>query len=171
MSKTITGQFDNDESAQRTVQALVGSGVPAHAIKLVPGENPASGDYGVEGKNQTLELMGIIAVYATLFGLIIGVLVGSGHFNAVPLGLVRPGGTMASAAGLLALGAGLGALAGALIGLVAGIIVQIVNRIIASAGFQGPQVVVKSSDELVDSASSIMQQNRATSISHGSATH
>lgn len=171
MSKTITGQFDNDESAQQTVHALVGSGIPAHAIKIVPGENPALGDYGAEGKNQTLELMGIVAVYATLYGLIVGVLFGSGHLNAVPLGFAVPGGTIATAAGMLALGAGAGALAGALIGLVAGIIVQIANRIIATAGFQGPQVVVKSSDELVDSTNSIMQQNRATSISQGSAAH
>jgi uncharacterized membrane protein len=171
MSKTVIGWFERAEDAQQTVQALVGSGIPAGNITTTSTELRHPENYTVEGPSPATQLPASFAIIGTVLGLLVGLVAGTGHLGMATIGLVPPGGSVLSGIGWALAGSGIGVIAGVLLGLVIGFLLQAANMLVARATRRATQVTVKASDEQASRASAIMLQYHVIEIEGAAAGH
>jgi len=120
MAKNVVGLFDNMSDAHGAVQELTNAGFTSDNISIVA--NNASGDtvnYDTAG-SEAADGAGAGAVGGAVLGGLGGLLVGLGALAIPGVGPVIAAGTLATALGTTAVGAGLGAAAGGLVGALVG---------------------------------------------------
>jgi len=120
MAKQVVGLFDSMQDAQGAVQELRNGGFSANDISIVA--NNASGQYSTSdgGGSEAAEGAGAGATGGAILGGLGGLLVGLGALAIPGIGPVVAAGTLATALGTTAVGAGLGAAAGGLVGALVG---------------------------------------------------
>jgi len=120
MAKNVVGLFDNMSDAHGAVQELTNAGFTSDNISIVA--NNASGEstnYDSAG-SEAADGAGAGAVGGAVLGGLGGLLVGLGALAIPGVGPVIAAGTLATALGTTAVGAGLGAAAGGLVGALVG---------------------------------------------------
>jgi len=120
MAKNVVGLFDSMSDAHGAVQELTNAGFTSDNISIVA--NNASGDatnYDTTG-SEAADGAGAGAVGGAVLGGLGGLLVGLGALAIPGVGPVIAAGTLATALGTTAVGAGLGAAAGGLVGALVG---------------------------------------------------
>jgi hypothetical protein len=179
MAKTVIGLFDTFSEAQSVVQELVNSGFSRNDISLLA--NDARGEYanmrtvGDEG-GSAAEGAGAGAVGGGVLGGVLGLLVGVGALAIPGIGPVLAAGPLAAALGTAGastlVGAGIGAAAGGVIGALVGAGIPEEDASFYAEGVRrgGTLVMVKSSDEMAQSAYDIMRRYGAVDVDERSGT-
>ncbi len=178
MAKTVVGLFDTIDEAQQVVQDLADNGFERSDISLVASD--AKGKYASSGKSAgtnadeaghgAAEAAGTGAVGGTVVGGALGLLAGLGAIVIPGIGPVIAAGTLATALGSTALGAGIGAgvgaAAGGLIGALTNAGVPEEDATLYNEGVRrgGTLVMVRAQDDMAQEASDIMTRNGAVNI-------
>lgn len=120
MTRTVVGLFDNVEQANEAVRALMDQGFAPEHISLLARDAQGEIVSDAAGPDVTADaaMAGTAtgATAGTVLGGALGLLVGLGALAIPGIGPVIAAGTLATALGTTALGAGLGAAAGGLAG-------------------------------------------------------
>jgi hypothetical protein len=115
---TVAGLFDRYEDADRAIRALYNYGVLTNEVSVMTRAETVQGqpDYQVTRSADRDLALGTAAVGGAATGGLIGLVAGVAALVIPGIGPVVSAGTLATALGLTAAGAGIGAAAGGLIG-------------------------------------------------------
>jgi len=168
--KNVVGLFDNSSDAQGALQDLKDSGFSGNDISFVANNN--RGDYGnyddsTSGGTEAEEGAGFGATGGAVLGGLTGLLVGLGALAIPGIGPVVAAGSLATALGSTALGAGIGAAAGGLVGALVGAGVPEDHANIYAEGVRrgGALITVQAnSDDEADRAADIMDRHNVVDI-------
>jgi len=168
--KNVVGLFDNSSDAQGALQDLKDAGFSGNDISFVANNN--RGDYGshddsTSGGTEAEEGAGFGATGGAVLGGLTGLLVGLGALAIPGIGPVVAAGTLATALGSTALGAGIGAAAGGLVGALVGAGVPEDHANIYAEGVRrgGALITVQAnSDDEADRAADIMDRHNVVDI-------
>ena len=118
MTTTVAGLFDQYEDADRAIRALYNYGVTTNEINVVTRAETLQGrsDYPVTESPERASVLSTAAVGGAATGGLIGLVAGVAALLLPGIGPVITVGSVATALGLTAAGAGIGAAAGGLIG-------------------------------------------------------
>jgi len=177
MAKQVVGLFDNMQDAQGAVQALRDAGFTADNISVVA--NNASGDatsYETSGDGGTraAEDAGFGMASGAVMGGLGGLLVGLGALAIPGVGPVIAAGSLATALGTTAVGAGLGAAAGGLVGALVGAGIPEEDAHVYAEGVRrgGALVTVTAdADEDADRAADILDSYNVVDIDERSGSY
>jgi heat induced stress protein YflT len=174
MTKTVVGLFDTFAEAQHVVQDLVNTGFRREDISLLA--NDARGEYqnyrtvGEDTTSAAAEGAGAGAVGGGVLGGVLGLLVGVGALAIPGIGPVLAAGPLAAALGTAGastlVGAGIGAATGGLIGALVGAGIPEEDASFYAEGVRrgGALVMVKTSDELAQSAYDTLRSHGAVDV-------
>ncbi len=170
--KNVVGLFDNASDAQAALQELRDAGFSGSDISFVG--NNSRNDYGdndTTGRGDTgteaEEGAGFGAAGGAVLGGLTGLLVGLGALAIPGIGPVVAAGTLATALGSTALGAGIGAAAGGLVGALVGAGIPEEHANVYAEGVRrgGALITVQAtSDTDADRAADIMDQHNVVDI-------
>jgi len=166
MAKTVVGLFDDWSTAQNVVQDLVNNGFAREDISVVA--NQPEGELATAGETDT-GMGGLAAGAGTgaVLGGVAGLLVGLGALAIPGFGPILAAGPLAAAL----TGAGIGAVAGGMIGALVDLGVPEEEAEYYAEGVRrgGTLVTVKTDDNMVDRAVSIMNRHGAIDINRRAA--
>jgi len=174
MAKQVVGLFDNMADAHGAVQELTNAGFTSDNISIVA--NNASGEttnYDSSG-SEAAEGAGAGAVGGAVLGGLGGLLVGLGALAIPGVGPVIAAGTLATALGTTAVGAGLGAAAGGLVGALVGAGIPEDDANLYAEGIRrgGALVTVQAStDAEADRAADILDRYNVVDIDERGASY
>jgi len=167
MAKNVVGLFDNMNDAHGAVRELTNAGFTSDNISIVA--NNASGEstnYD-SGGSEAADGAGAGAVGGAVLGGLGGLLVGLGALAIPGVGPVIAAGTLATALGTTAVGAGLGAAAGGLVGALVGAGIPEDDANVYAEGIRrgGALVTVQAnSDSEADRAADILDRYNVVDI-------
>jgi len=162
-SRTVLGLFDTFESAQHTVQALIDNGFMADNVSLVAHDPQQRLVKQYGGTGESSEGTTIGATGGAVIGGVSGLLASIGTLTIPGIGPVLAAGSLATALGATALGAGLGAAAGGIVGALVGMGVSEEEAGSFAEGVRrgGTLVIVEAADGMVDRAYAILNEHGA----------
>ncbi|HEY0737430.1 MAG TPA: hypothetical protein VGD69_21105 [Herpetosiphonaceae bacterium] len=168
--KNVVGLFENMRDAEAVVRDLRDAGINDADISFAS-RNPdaatmESNRYTAEGHSEAAEGAGFGATGGTIVGGLTGLLVGLGAIAIPGIGPVVAAGTLATALGSTALGAGIGAATGGLLGALVGAGIPEEDAHIYSEGIRrgGALVMAQVDDSRVDTALDIMERHNVVDI-------
>jgi len=168
--KNVVGLFENMRDAEAVVRELRDAGISDADISFA-GRNPDAATmeanaYTGEGHNEAAEGAGFGATGGTIVGGLTGLLVGLGALTIPGIGPVVAAGTLATALGSTALGAGIGAATGGLLGALVGAGIPEEDAHIYSEGIRrgGALVMAQVDDTMVDPTLDIMERYNVVDI-------
>jgi len=167
MAKQVVGLFDTAQDAQGAVQGLRDAGFNADDISVVV--NNSSGEYATTdgAGSEAAEGAGAGATGGAILGGLGGLLVGLGALAIPGIGPVVAAGTLATALGSTAIGAGIGAAAGGLVGALVGAGIPENDANVYAEGIRrgGALVTVRAdSDDDADRAADILDRYNVVDI-------
>ncbi len=170
--KNVVGLFDNASDAQGALQDLKNAGFSGTDISFVANNSRNEyGDVDTTGRSDTgteaEEGAGFGATGGAVLGGLTGLLVGLGALAIPGIGPVVAAGTLATALGSTAVGAGIGAAAGGLVGALVGAGVPEEHANLYAEGVRrgGALITVQAgSDEEADRAADIMDRHDVVDI-------
>jgi uncharacterized protein (TIGR02271 family) len=179
MAKNVVGLFDTRNDAEAAVRDLRDAGFPSNDISFVGNNanNQYTGDTGYSsttGDSEAAEGAGFGATGGAVLGGLAGLLVGLGALAIPGIGPVVAAGTLATALGSTALGAGLGAAAGGLVGALVGAGIPENDANVYAEGIRrgGALVSVQvATDDEANRAADIMDRHNVVDIDERGGTY
>jgi len=168
--KNVVGLFENMRDAEAVVRELRDAGISDADISFAS-RNPdaatmESNAYTAEGHSEAAEGAGFGATGGTIVGGLTGLLVGLGAIAIPGVGPVVAAGSLATALGSTALGAGIGAATGGLLGALVGAGIPEEDAHVYSEGIRrgGALVMAQVDDNQVNTTLDIMERHNVVDI-------
>ncbi len=168
--KNVVGLFESIRDAEAVVRDLRDAGISDADISFAS-RNPDAATmeanaYTAEGHSEAAEGAGFGATGGTIIGGLTGLLVGLGAIAIPGVGPVVAAGTLATALGSTALGAGIGAATGGLLGALVGAGIPEEDAHVYSEGIRrgGALVMAQVDDQRIDTALDIMERHNVVDI-------